>query len=164
MSNVPTSSANQVVTRQIDLSGLPSGFRHAVAANSSDSFTVHVQAGALNWMLDEPETMGGKGAAPDPVTSFLGTLCGCLLISLQITARARQVRIANATVSARANEKGFVKTIDVDLTVYSNAPEEKVRTIVERAEKGCYIKGLLKESIEYRLNLTIQPEAPPSGF
>lgn len=115
-------------------------------------------------MLDEPETMGGKGAAPDPVTSFLGTLCGCLLISLQITARARQVRIANATVSARANEKGFVKTIDVDLTVYSNAPEEKVRTIVERAEKGCYIKGLLKESIEYRLNLTIQPEAPPSGF
>jgi len=82
-------------------------------------------------------------------------LCGCLLISLQITARARQVPLARATISAKANEKGFVKAIDVDLTVRSNAPEEKIRTIVERAEKGCYIKGLLKESVEYRLNLTI---------
>jgi len=60
-------------------------------------------------------------------------------------------------ISAKANEKSFVKTIDVDLTVRSDAPEEKIRTVVERAEKGCYIKGLLKESIEYQLSLTILP-------
>jgi uncharacterized OsmC-like protein len=140
-----------------DATKLVGGFRHAVAANSSDSFTVQVQAGSLSWTLDEPEAMGGQGAAPDPVTAFLGALCGCLLISLQITARARQVPITNATASATANEKGFVKTIAVDLTVYSDAPEEKLRTVVERAERGCYIKGLLKESIDYQLNLTIQP-------
>lgn len=133
------------------------GFRHAVAANSSASLTVQVQAGALAWTLDEPESLGGAGTAPDPVTSFLGALCGCLLISLQITARARQVPIAHATASARANEKGFVKTVEVELTVYSNAPKDKLRTVVERAEKGCYIKGLLKESIAYRLHLTIVP-------
>jgi len=136
---------------------LHGGFRHVVAANASDSFTVQVQAGNLSWTLDEPESMGGKGTAPDPVTSFLGALCGCLLLSLQITARARQVPIANATASAKVNEKGFVKTIDVELTVYSNAPEEKLRTVVERAEKGCYVKGLLKDSIDYRLALTIAP-------
>lgn len=140
-----------------DVTPTVGGFRHAVAANSSDSFTVQVQAGTLSWTLDEPTTMGGKGTAPDPVTSFLGALCGCLLISLQITARARKVPIANATASARANEKGFVKTVEVDLTVSSNAPEEQLRTIVERAERGCYVKGLLKESIEYQLRLTIQP-------
>ena len=133
------------------------GFRHTVASTTSDGFAIELQAGEFGWTLDEPVTMGGKGTAPDPVTSFLGALCGCLLISLQITARARQVSLASATMSARANEKGFVKTIDVDLTVRSDAPEEKIRTIVERAEKGCYIKGMLKESIEYRLNLTIVP-------
>ncbi len=101
--------------------------------------------------------MGGHGTAPDPVTAFLGALCGCLLISLQITARARQVPIASASASAQANEKGFVKTIDVTLTVHSSAPEEKVRIIVERAEKGCYVKGLLKDSIEYKLSVTILP-------
>jgi uncharacterized OsmC-like protein len=142
-----------------DATDTTGGFRHAVAANSSDSFTVQIQAGKLSWTLDEPEIMGGKGTAPDPVTSFLGALCGCLLLSLQITARARQVPIANATVSAKANEKGFVKTIAVDLTVCSDAPEERIRTVVERAEKGCYVKGLLKESIDYQLNLTIQPVA-----
>ena len=131
------------------------GFRHAVAQTTAASFAVEVQAGELSWVLDEPVAMGGHGTAPDPVTSFLGALCGCLLISLQITAHARQIPIGRATMSARANEKGFVKTIDVDLTVYSDALEEKVRTVVERAEKGCYIKGLLKESITYRLHLTI---------
>jgi putative redox protein len=133
------------------------GFRHTVANTTSDGFAIKLHAGELRWTLDEPVSMGGKGTAPDPVTSFLGALCGCLLISLQITARARQVPLAGATMSARANEKGFVKMIDVDLTVRSDAPEEKIRTIVERAEKGCYIKGLLKESIEYRLTLTILP-------
>jgi len=118
---------------------------------------VQVRAGQFTWVLDEPEALGGRGAAPDPVTAFLGALCGCLLISLQITARARQVPISRASASARANEKGFVKTVDVDLTVHSRAPEEQVRAVVERAEKGCYIKGLLKESIEYRLKLTILP-------
>lgn len=137
---------------------MPSGgFRHTIANTVSDSFAIELQAGDLRWTLDEPVAMGGKGTAPDPVTSFLGALCGCLLISLQITARARQVPLTGATLSAKANEKGFVKTIDVDLTVHSDAPEEKIHTIVERAEKGCYIKGLLKESIEYRLNLTILP-------
>jgi len=131
------------------------GFRHTIANTTSDSFAIELQAGELHWTLDEPVAMGGNGAAPDPVTSFLGALCGCLLISLQITAHARQVPLAGATMSAKANDKGFVKTIDVDLTVRSDAPKEKIRTIVERAEKGCYIKGLLKENIEYRLNLRI---------
>ena len=133
------------------------GFRHTVASTTSDSFAVELQAGELHWTLDEPVAMGGKGVAPDPVTSFLGALCGCLLISLQISARARHLSIARAAMSAKANEKGFVKTIEVDLTIYSDAPEENVRTVFERAEKGCYIKGLLKESIEYRLNLTLLP-------
>src|SRR5262245_36443766 len=155
--NLPSATPSQSVS--MDITAPIGGFRHAVASNSSDSFTVQVQAGKLHWVLDEPESMGGKGAAPDPVTSFLGALCGCLLLSLQITARARQVPIAGASASAKANEKGFVKTVDVELTVHSNAPEEKIRTVVERAEKGCYIRGLLKEGIEYRLNLTILPAA-----
>ncbi len=137
------------------------GFRHALAATQPDSLTIDVQAGPFTWTLDEPQAMGGRGSAPDPVTSFLGALCGCLLLSVQITARARRVPLAGATISARANEKGFVKTIDVNLAVQSSAPEEQIRTIVERAEKGCYIKGLLKDSIEYRLHLNVEPSTQP---
>ena len=132
------------------------GFRHTLAATQDHSLTIDVQAGPFSWTLDEPQAMGGRGSAPDPVTAFLGALCGCLLLSVQITARARRVPLAGATISARANEKGFVKTIDVDLSLRSSAPQEQIRTIVERAEKGCYIKGLLKDSIDYRLHLHIE--------
>lgn len=133
------------------------GFRHAVGSLASDSGRVELQAGQHAWTLDEPKAFGGNGAAPDPITAFLGSLCGCLLMSLEITARARKIPLAGASVSARSNTKGFVKTIDVDLTVHSPASEETVRTVVARAEKGCYVRGLLKDSITYSLNVTVRP-------
>ena len=133
------------------------GFRHSVGSLADDSCTVDLRAGEYSWTLDEPKELGGNGAAPDPITAFLGSLCGCLLMSLEITARARKVPLVGASVSAKSNEKGFVKTIDVDLTVRSTAPEETVRTVVARAEKGCYVRGLLKDSIAYSLNVTVLP-------
>jgi uncharacterized OsmC-like protein len=133
------------------------GFRTVVARSAGDHSAVEVKTGKFSWVLDEPAFMGGHEEGPDPMTSFLGALCSCLIISLQVTARARQVPIGPVAAKARVNEKGFVKEVILDLTVSSNAPEEKVRTVVERAEKGCYIKGLLKESIHYQLNLNILP-------
>lgn len=133
------------------------GFRAVVARSASNHFAVQVKAGKFSWVLDEPASVGGHETGPDPVTSFLGALCSCLIISLQVTARARQVPINSVSARAMANEKGFVKGVTIDLTVHSSAPEEKVRTVVERAEKGCYIKGLLKESVHYQLSLSILP-------
>ena len=135
----------------------PGGFRHAVGALASEPGRVELRAGQQAWTLDEPKALGGHGAAPDPITAFLGSLCGCLLMSLEITARARQVPLAGASVSARSNTKGFVKTIDVDVTVRSAASEETVRTVVARAEKGCYVRGLLKDSIAYSLHVSVLP-------
>ncbi len=133
------------------------GFRAVVARSESDHSAVQVKAGKFSWLLDEPAFMGGQEIGPDPVTSFLGALCSCLIISLQVTARARQVPLGAVSIKAVANEKGFVKEVILDLTLHSQAPEEKVRTVVERAEKGCYIKGLLKENLRYQLNLNILP-------
>ena len=144
---------------RLDQSDKPSrgGFRHAVASTQAETFAVDVEAGPFAWTLDEPQSLGGRGTAPDPVTSFLGALCGCLSISIQMSARARHVPLAGMQISARTNEKGYVKTVEVDLTVRSPAAEEHVRTIVERAERGCYIKALLKDTIDYRLRLTVEP-------
>lgn len=140
-------------------SSVPDGFRHPAAALARGSCTVELHAGPYAWTLDEPAELGGTATAPDPVTAFLGSLCGCLLMSLEITARARNVSLAGASASARANEKGFVRTIAVDLTVRSAAPEDVVRGVVERAEKGCYVRNLLKDDIAYSLAVTVLPDA-----
>lgn len=140
-------------------SSVPDGFRHPAAALARGSCTVELHAGPYAWTLDEPAELGGAATAPDPVTAFLGSLCGCLLMSLEITARARNVPLAGASASARANEKGFVRTIAVDLTVRSAAPEDVVRGVVERAEKGCYVRNLLKDDIAYSLAVTVLSDA-----
>ena len=140
-----------------DNSPTQGGLRHAVAFLANDSCTVELCAGQHEWTLDEPRELGGNGAAPDPITAFLGSLCGCLLMSLEITARARKVSLDDVSVSAKSNIKGFIKTIDVDLTVRSAAPKETILTVVARAEKGCYVRGLLKDSITYSLNVTVLP-------
>lgn len=136
----------------------PGGFRHAVAELAHDSCTVELRAGTYTWTLDEPTQLGGNATAPDPITAFLGSLCGCLLMSLEIAARTRQVPLGGASASARANETGFVRTIAVELTVRSSAPEAVVRGVVSRAEKGCYVRNLLKDSIQYALAVTIVPD------
>ncbi len=109
-----------------DATGKPGGgFRHTLAATQDDSLTVDVsQAGPFSWTLDEPQALGGRGSAPDPVTAFLGALCGCLLLSVQITARARRVPLAGATISARANEKGFVENSSCK-TICGNAQQNR---------------------------------------
>ncbi len=140
-------------------SSVPDGFRHPAAVLARGSCTVELHAGPYAWTLDEPAELGGTATAPDPVTAFLGSLCGCLLMSLEITARARNVPLAGASASARANEKGFVRTIAVNLTVRSPAPEDVVRGVVERAEKGCYVRNLLKDDIAYSLAVTVLPDA-----
>lgn len=140
-------------------SSVPDGFRRPVAELARGSCTVELHAGPYAWTLDEPAALGGTATAPDPVTAFLGSLCGCLLMSLEITARARNMPLAGATASARANEKGFVRTIAVNLTVRSAAPEDVVHGVVERAEKGCYVRNLLKDDIAYSLAVTVLPDA-----
>ena len=45
------------------------GFRHTLAATQDHSLTIDVQAGPFSWTLDEPQALGGRGSAPDPVTA-----------------------------------------------------------------------------------------------
>ncbi len=147
-----------------DLSGLEErledlydqgGFRAVVAQSPAGASGVQVRAGAFAWTLDEPADLGGMGSGPDPVTSFLGALCSCLVISLKMAARARQITLESVEARAIANEKGFVREILVDLTVHSSEPEEKVKALLERAERGCYLRRLLKEEIHYRQTLNL---------
>jgi uncharacterized OsmC-like protein len=116
---------------------------------AGDSLSVEVKYGALRWPLsaDDP-------AAPDPVSSFLGALGGCLLMSIRVAARVRKIDLGRASVHARANEKGHVKEIKVELQVESSASDEQLQRLVEVAERGCHIRALIRDEVAYALELT----------
>jgi uncharacterized OsmC-like protein len=114
-----------------------------------DSLNVEVKYGDLRWQLS-----GDDAAAPDPVSSFLGALGGCLLMSLRVAARVRKIDLGRSSVHARANEKGHVKEIKVELQVESGAPDDQLRRLVEVAERGCHIRNLIRDDVAFALTVT----------
>ena len=114
-----------------------------------DSLNAEVKYGGLRWRLS-----GEDGAAPDPVSSFLGALGGCLLMSLRVAARVRKVDLGRASVHARANEKGHVKEIKVELQVESSAGDDQLHRLVEVAERGCHLRNLIRHDVTFALTLT----------
>ena len=123
--------------------------RDVIVDALGDSLNAEVTYGALRWRLS-----GEDAAAPDPVSSFLGALGGCILMSLRVAARVRKVPLGRSSVHARANEKGHLKEIKVELQVESSADDEQLRRLVEVAERGCHIRNLIRDEIAFSLRVT----------
>ena len=114
-----------------------------------DSLNAEVKYGALRWRLS-----GEDATAPDPVSSFLGALGGCLLMSLRVAARVRKVELGRASVHASSNEKGHLKEIKVELQVESSASDDQLNRLVEVAERGCHIRNLIRDDVTFALLVT----------
>ena len=114
-----------------------------------DSLNAEVKYGALRWRLS-----GEDATAPDPVSSFLGALGGCLLMSLRVAARVRKIELGRSSVRAAANEKGHLKEIKVELQVESSAGDEQLHRLGEVAERGCHIRNLIRDEIAFELTVT----------
>ena len=136
---VPATDSSQQATRHRDVTVDAVG----------DSLTAEVKYGALRWRLSAEDP-----SAPDPVSSFLGALGGCLLMSLRIAARVRKVELRRASVHAQANEKGHLKEIKVELQVESNADDNQLRRLVEVAERGCHVRSSIRDDVAFALTIT----------
>ena len=113
-----------------------------------DSLNAEVKYGTLRWRLS-----GEDATAPDPVSSFLGALGGCLLMSLRVAARVRKIELGRSSVHASANEKGHLKEIKVELQVESNASDEQLHRLVEVAERGCHIRNLIRDDLTFAMEI-----------
>jgi uncharacterized OsmC-like protein len=113
-----------------------------------DSLNAEVKYGALRWRLS-----GEDASAPDPVSSFLGALGGCLLMSLRVAARVRKVELGRSSIRASANEKGHLKEIKVELQVESDASDEQLHRLVEVAERGCHIRNLIRDDVTFAMEI-----------
>ena len=132
-----------------DSSQEPAHHRDVTVEAVGDSLNAEVKYGALRWRLS-----GEDAAAPDPVSSFLGALGGCLLMSLRVAARVRKVDLGRASVQVRANEKGHLKEIKVELQVESSAGDDQLHRLVEVAERGCHIRNLIRDDVIFALTVT----------
>jgi len=131
-----------------DSSQEPTHHRDVTVEAIGESLDAEVKYGALRWRLS-----GEDATAPDPVSSFLGALGGCLLMSLRVAARVRKLELARASVHARANQKGHLKEIKVELQVESSASDDQLHRLVEVAERGCHIRNLIRDDVMFELEI-----------
>ncbi len=123
--------------------------------SEGDGYAVHVRSQNHPWVLDEPTADGGTDTGPDPVSAFLGALLSCMTISFKAAARRRKVSIERIEGRIQATLTGHVKDITLALDVWSPDPTQQVRALLERAERGCYVSGLLKSDLNYRVNVSV---------
>ena len=129
--------------------------REICTVSEGDAYAVHVRSQSHTWTLDEPTSDGGTDTGPDPVSAFLGTLLSCMTISFKAAARRRKIVIERVEGHVQATSTGHVKDITLLLEVWSPDAEEQVRALLERAERGCYVSGLLKPDLNYSVELIV---------
>jgi pyruvate/2-oxoglutarate dehydrogenase complex dihydrolipoamide acyltransferase (E2) component/uncharacterized OsmC-like protein len=118
-------------------------------------YTVQVRSSGHTWELDEPASDGGADRGPDPVSAFLGALLSCMTISFKAAAKRRKVDVRRVDGRVQATPQGHVKDITMTLEVWSPAPEENVRALLDVAKRGCYVSGVLKPEINFSLELVV---------
>jgi pyruvate/2-oxoglutarate dehydrogenase complex dihydrolipoamide acyltransferase (E2) component/uncharacterized OsmC-like protein len=129
--------------------------REIRSISEGGNYALQVQSLGHSWLLDEPSSDGGSDTGPDPVSAFLGALLSCMTISFKAAARRRKVTIERVTGHVQANPQGHVKNIAMTLEVWSPDPEDNVRALLDVAKRGCYVSGVLKPEIEFRVELII---------
>jgi len=122
--------------------------REVTVEASGESLRTNVKYGSLRWSLS-----GDDSNAPDPVSSFLGALGSCLLMSLRVAARARNLTVGKSAITARANEKGHVKEIEVELQVQTDLDDDKLNRLIEVAERGCHIRAMIRDDVAFALKV-----------
>ncbi len=141
----------------------PRGPREVRVRLSGANYRVEANSARHQWVLDESSEDGGTDTGPTPVEAFLGALLSCLSISFQYHARRNSVPIERIEGWVAANQRRYLREISIELEVWSPAAEEAVRELLPAAERGCFVKEVLKAEVSYAVDLVVHPAAEASS-
>jgi uncharacterized OsmC-like protein len=134
------------------------GFYGAGAEDTSRTEAFELDAG-------EPEVLLGENTGPNPVEFLLHSLAACLTTSIVYVAAARNVRLTSVEsvltgdLDARGAfgldpecRNGF-EHIDVAFRVTGDAPEEKLREVVERARERSAVYDIVTNGVPVEMQV-----------
>jgi uncharacterized OsmC-like protein len=128
--------------------------------------TSRAEAFALD--AGEPEVLLGANSGPNPVEYLLHALAACLTISIVYVATARNVQLTSveATLAGELDARGAFglddaprngfERIGVSFRVTGNAPEHKLREVVERARERSAVYDMVTNGVPVAVDVTTE--------
>src|SRR3982750_214381 len=132
-----------------------------VIVSSTGNLQNRVQYGdGREMIIDEPVSLGGTGAGPDPYTLLLSALGGCISMTVTLYARRKAWPLERVTVRLRQqrvhakdcaecvqNTEGYVHRIERSVTVEGDLTVEQRARLQEIAHKCPVHKTLGSEIV-----------------
>ena len=120
------------------------------------------------WELDagEPAILLGTDTGPNPAEYLLHALAACLTTSIVYVAAARKVQLTSveSTLTGDMDVRGALgvddeprngfERIGVSFRVAGDAPEEKLREVVERARKRSAVYDMVTNGVPVAIDVT----------
>lgn len=130
-----------------------------VVVSSCEGLRQEVWAGRHTLTVDEPESLGGADAGPDPYQLLLAALGSCTSITLRMYAERRQLPLEHIEVRLRhcrvhaadcaecEQKEGYLDRIEKEIVVGGPLSEEQVQRLGEIAEK-CPVNRTLHAGVQ----------------
>ena len=141
---------------------------HIVVRGGAQNFQQQITAGKHHFVADEPVSVGGGNAGPDPYDYLLASLGVCTSMTVGFYARRNRLPLENIVVSlwhsrihARDCEEcdtkdGMVDRIDVEVELTGSLTAEQHAKLMDVASK-CPVHRTLTSEINIRLRFAKKP-------
>lgn len=137
----------QVSSRSVSASWVPGPLRCDVAV------------GEFSVPVDEPESAGGTGAAPQPTDLFLASVASCFTLALAHSASNRGLALGGVRVRVVGDYAGRrFDAVHLRVDVPGLSAEE-LDLLIVAAERVCYVTNSLRAGVR----VTVTAESPAPG-
>lgn len=105
-----------------------------------------VRAGEHDLVVDEPESVGGTNAGPQPTELLLASIASCFTLAVAWSARKRGVELTDLDVAATGRYDGPRFTSFRVTVKAATPPGTDLDALVAAARRVCYVTRTLEAS------------------
>ncbi|CQR50937.1 OsmC family protein [Haloferax massiliensis] len=136
----------------------------AVAAAAESPTETRVSARDFEFVVDEPQSLGGENAGPNPVEYVLGALAGCLNVTSHVVAREMDLDVRDLEIAIegdldpgkfmgkREDGRAGYEEIRVAVTADVDADAETIGAWLSAVEARCPVSDNLNNATPLALS------------
>lgn len=123
---------------------------------SDTDFQCTAENGHSHWLLDEPESKGGKDSGPSPSEAVMSGLGACIAITLRMYAKHKGWDLGNLKVDLHLEgmEPGGHPRIHRKITIQGNFDADQQTRLLKVAGK-CPVSRLISGEVPMTVELSV---------